>query len=62
MKTRKHMDSITVVLNNLKKQDTEFFIFDKGELMLKGKVFSSCTQLNHRVDSVGHRAWPLSPA
>jgi hypothetical protein len=35
------MDSISIVLGNLKlkKQDNEFFIFAKGEVTLNGKIY-----------------------
>jgi hypothetical protein len=41
MNVKRHMDSVSVVLKNLKmkRQDTEFFILAKGQLTLNGKIY-----------------------
>jgi hypothetical protein len=41
MDAKRYMDSMTTVLSalHLKKQDTEFFIVEKGQLMLNGKSY-----------------------
>lgn len=41
MDERRHMDSISIVLKNLKgkDQDTEFFILAKGQVSLNGRTF-----------------------